>query len=141
MTERWAPEIGVAIIAISADRPLSEGEIMLIKEAEKYSPHIVILLTKVDLFYESQIKEIVDFIDNSLHKVFDRKIPVYRFSSKKNSNEYRDQLVKGLFIPLISDFGAEFDKIVRHRIYSIAKACLSYLSVKKQNGRYNKIHR
>jgi ribosome biogenesis GTPase A len=42
VTEKWAPEIGVAIVAVSADRPLSENEIALLKEVVKYSPDIVL---------------------------------------------------------------------------------------------------
>ncbi len=127
VTERWVPEIGIAIIAVSADRPLSEGEILLIREAEKYSPSIIVLLTKVDLFDESQIGEISGFMESSLRKTFDRDIPIYRFSSKKNSGDYRNRLVADLFMPLMSDFGGVFDAILKYKVISLAHACLSYL--------------
>jgi len=129
VTEQWVPEIGVAIIAISADRPLSENEILLIKEAEKYSPNIVILLTKVDLFTHEQIGEISGFVKQSLHKAFNREIPVYCYSSKQNSEKYRQELIDGIFNPLIKNFSSEFDKIITYKIESLAQACLSYLEL------------
>jgi prepilin-type processing-associated H-X9-DG protein len=129
VTEKWAPEIGVAVVAISADRPLSESEILLIREAEKYSPDIIVLLTKADLFDEAQIREIVDFMDRSLRNTFGREIPVYRFSSKKETAAYRERLVRDLFSPLMNDFGAEFEKIVSYKIHSLANGCLSYLGL------------
>ncbi len=129
VTERWVPEIGIAMIAVSADRPLSEGEILLIKEAEKYSPDIVLLLTKVDLFTESQISEIIEFMESSLRKAFDRDIPIYCFSSKKNSRDYRNRLVSDLFMPLMNDFSGVFDKILKYKVITLAHACLSYLQL------------
>jgi GTP-binding protein EngB required for normal cell division len=129
VTEKWAPEIGVAIVAISADRPLSESEILLIKEAEKYSPDIIVLLTKADLFDGPQINEIIDFMDRSIRKTINRRLPIYRFSSKINTGLYNNELGEKLFRPLMKDFGAEFDKILKYKIHSLAVACLSYLEL------------
>jgi signal recognition particle receptor subunit beta len=129
VTEKWAPEIGVAIVAISADRPLSENEILLIKEVEKYSPDIVILLTKADLFDDQQIDEIMGFLKQSIRKVFNRDLPIHRYSAKRESVKYRNELNDTLFVPLMKDFGGEFDKIVTYKIESLARACLSYLEL------------
>jgi GTP-binding protein EngB required for normal cell division len=141
VTEKWAPEIGVAIIAISADRPLSEGEILLIKEAEKYSPNIVVLLTKADLFDQSQINEIVDFVSQSLVKSFNHDIPIYRFSAKRDTEKYRDTLISKLFMPLKSNFGTEFEKIVRYKIHSLAQGCLSYLELSLEVSKRTDVER
>jgi signal recognition particle receptor subunit beta len=129
VTEKWTPEIGIAIVVISADRPLSENEILLIKEAEKYSPDIVIMLTKADLFSNLEINEIRDFINSSIKKVFDNTIPVYLFSTKHDTAKYRDILVSSLFMPLIDNLDAEIGKILKYKIHSLLQSCLSYLEL------------
>ncbi|MFH0977635.1 MAG: dynamin family protein [Spirochaetota bacterium] len=129
VTEKWAPEIGVAIVAVSADRPLAENEIVLLKEVEKYSPDIVLLLTKADLFTDAQTGEIIDYINNSLEKSFDRDVPVYSYSAKQDREKYQTILQDKLFTPLMKDFGGEFDKILKYKIDTLAQACLSYLNL------------
>lgn len=45
-SEEWLPEVGAAIVAVSADRPLSENDINLIRELARHTPNIILLLTK-----------------------------------------------------------------------------------------------
>jgi GTP-binding protein EngB required for normal cell division len=45
-SENWLPEVGAAFVAISSDRPLSGNDLQLIRELRRYTPRIVILLTK-----------------------------------------------------------------------------------------------
>jgi GTP-binding protein EngB required for normal cell division len=141
VTEKWAPEIGVAIVAISADRPLSENEILLIREVEKYSPDIIILLTKADLFTNEQIDEITGFLKQSIHKIFDRDLSIRRYSAKQDSEKYINELNDALFSPLMKDFGGEFDKIVRYKIHSLAQSCLSYLELTLAVSRKSDVER
>jgi len=129
VTEKWAPEIGVAIIVISADRPLSEDEILLIKEVGKYTPDIVILLAKVDLFAESQVSEISCFIDERINKSLNRNFPIFMYSIKKERDRYNDILKTRVLTPLMGDLNSEFDKIIQHKINSLVTTCLSYLEL------------
>jgi GTP-binding protein EngB required for normal cell division len=140
-TEKWAPEIGVAIVAIGAERPLSEDEIHLIREIGKYSPDIVILLTKVDLFDEGQIDEVMSFVESSLRRSFNRDMPLYRYSTKRDSRKYGDEMKDGVFIPLMRNFGVEFDKIVRYKTESLARACLGYLELGLSVSRKSDVER
>lgn len=141
VTEKWAPEIGIAIVAISADRPLSESEIMLIREAEKYSPDIVILLTKTDLFDNTQIAEITEFINRTIEKEFNLKIPVYLYSKKQDTGLYNRDLYDNLFMPLMNNFSNEFDKILSYKIQSLSKSCISYLNLSLEVSRRSDMDR
>jgi len=129
VTGKWAPEIGVAVVAVSADRPLSESETAIIREAEKYSPDIIILLTKTDIYTAGQIKEITEFINKALVREFNRTYPVYMFSKKVNSSEYIDIVNQKLFLPLMNNLNTEFDKIVLYKINSISESLISYLKL------------
>ncbi len=42
-SEEWLPQVGAAIVTISADRPLSESDLALLRELEEYTPEIVLL--------------------------------------------------------------------------------------------------
>src|SRR5271157_3401026 len=53
-SENWLPQVGTAILAISADRPLSGNDVQLIRELMQHTPNIVILLTKADLLSPDQ---------------------------------------------------------------------------------------
>ena len=46
---RWLPNIGLALVAVSVDPPLSQRDIELLRKLYKYTPNVSILLTKVDL--------------------------------------------------------------------------------------------
>ncbi len=50
ISQEWLPEVGMAIVAISADRPLSENDLALIRDLMEHTPKVVLLLTKVDFF-------------------------------------------------------------------------------------------
>jgi GTP-binding protein EngB required for normal cell division len=129
VTEKWAPEIGAAIVVISADRPLSEDEILLIKEVEKYTPDISILLTKVDLFTESQISEISSFMGEFIKKSLKTQFSIFLYSVREGRDTYNNILKNALLTPFMKDLGGEFDKIVLHKIKSLAGACQSYLEL------------
>src|SRR5256885_392212 len=45
----WLPKVGLALVAISVDQPLSQHDIALLKSLYEYTPKVSILLTKVDL--------------------------------------------------------------------------------------------
>jgi len=53
-SEQWLPEVGAALLAISADRPLSDNDLQLIQELLQHTPRIILLLTKADLLTAEQ---------------------------------------------------------------------------------------
>lgn len=46
----WLPNVGLALVAVSVDPPLTQHDVELIAELEKYTPRIALLLTKIDIF-------------------------------------------------------------------------------------------
>ncbi len=43
----WLPEVGVALVAMSVDPPLGEGDLRLLADVAAFTPELVVLLTKV----------------------------------------------------------------------------------------------
>jgi len=45
----WLPNVGLALVAVGVDPPLSQHDIELIRNLSRYTPNISLLLTKVDV--------------------------------------------------------------------------------------------
>ncbi|MCX7816116.1 MAG: dynamin family protein [Syntrophales bacterium] len=132
--ENWLPEVGAAILAISADRPLSEHDLQLIRELASYTPRIVLLLTKVDLLTPEQRAEVVSFFKNILLRELNQEFPIYLYSTKIDTEKLKSQLDDELFRKMVANKGREFAAIARHKGKSIALSCRKYLEIALQTS-------
>ena len=64
-TLRWLPNVGGALVAVSADAPLSERDAALIEQLRRHTPRIVLLPTKADLLTDPQRAEVGEFLRRS----------------------------------------------------------------------------
>jgi len=127
-SKQWLPEVGAAIVAISADRPLSENDINLIQELMTYTPKVVLLLTKADLLTEDQQKEVVQFFKTTLKREFKREFPIFLYSTITQTELFKHWLDKFL-LNLSQNRDMEFKNIVQHKIRSLARSCIGYLEI------------
>jgi predicted GTPase len=81
-TRAWMPHVAVALVAVSAERPLSEEDRRLVAAARQTAPRVVVLLTKVDLLTEAERAEVTAFLDRALRESFGGAVPVLPFSSR-----------------------------------------------------------
>ncbi len=58
----WLPNVGLALVAVSVDPPLTRHDIELIAELERYTPRIAILLTKADILDEDGRRQVEEFV-------------------------------------------------------------------------------
>lgn len=133
-TENWFTEIGIAFVSISAERPLGENEVAMIREISNHTPEVIILLTKVDLFHQAQILEIRDYIETQLQKIFNKKFRIFNYSILDNSEKYKQIIVSEVINPVISDFNTEYEKITKHKVNLLAESCLAYLNIAYQSS-------
>jgi GTP-binding protein EngB required for normal cell division len=127
-SREWLPEVGAAIVAVSADRPLSENDINLLRELARYTPKIILLLTKVDLLSPSQQEEVVGFFKDTLKREINRELPIYLYSIRSNTDSLKSRIDKVL-LSLSAHRDTEFVNILRHKTASLAKSCLAYLAI------------
>jgi GTP-binding protein EngB required for normal cell division len=127
-SEEWLPEVGAAIVAVSADRPLSENDLNLIRELAKYTPRIILLLTKVDLLSEAQQTEVIRFLKNALQRGINRQLPVYPYSTRVGTDLLKARM-DSLLVGLSRNRDTEFRNILHHKLASITKSCLGYLEL------------
>jgi GTPase Era involved in 16S rRNA processing len=131
-TRDWFPETGCVLFIISAEKPISENELNLLEEIYSYTNKIVVLLTKVDLFTEEQIKEIESFTIKVLKDSFDEPIPLIRYSAIANTDLYNKTIEQEVFLPLVQNSSEIYSDVLNHKIDSLAESCLSYLNVSYQ---------
>jgi len=128
-TYKWVPEAGVAIITISAERPLGENEIELITKISESTPEIIILLTKTDLFKKEEIHQIRSYINQRLQQSFKRDFRIFEYSSVSNTDSYKFAIINEIIEPLKFKFKGKREKIIKHKVISLADKCLSYLEI------------
>ncbi|NMC27631.1 MAG: hypothetical protein GYA42_05730 [Syntrophomonadaceae bacterium] len=131
-TTSWFPETGGVLFVISAERPISESELQLLQEVYLYSPEIVIVITKCDLFSEEHLQQIEAFIREVLKRNFEREFPVLRYSSFKNTSRYNSDLDEKVFSSLAANREQKYAAILKHKITSLGRSCLTYLRIAYQ---------
>jgi GTP-binding protein EngB required for normal cell division len=128
-SEAWLPRVGAAIVAISADRPLSENDLALLRELVRYTPEIVLLLTKADLLTAEQQQEVVSFFKQTIERECKRIFPIFLFSVRTETEQYRQRLDSELFMPLSQNATSELQKISHHKLHSLCQSCIDLLEV------------
>ena len=128
-SENWLPEVGAALLAISADRPLSEHDLELIRELSRHTPNIILLLTKADLLSPEQQEEVVQFLKQTLQRELKREWPVYLYSIRNGVERYRHLVEIEILHKLSANRDFEFIRILRYKTRSLAKSCLGYLEI------------
>lgn len=129
VSSNWLPEVGAAVLAVSADRPLSENDLQLIRELTQYTPRIILLLTKADLLSPSQQDEVVKFFEDTIKRELNREFPVFLYSTKTDTERFRHRLEAELFFKLAVNRDFEFRKILQHKANSVIRGCLGYLEI------------
>jgi len=128
-SEQWLPEVGAALLVISADRPLSENDLQLIRELMQHTPRIILLLTKADLLTAEQQIEVTRFFEETLKKELNREFPTYLYSTKVDTKKFRHRLEAELLFKLAANRDFEFRKILQYKTQSLIRACLGYLEI------------
>ncbi len=129
VSANWLPEVGAAVLAVSADRPLSENDLQLVRELTQYTPRIILLLTKADLLSPSQQDEVVRFFEDTIKRELNREFPIFLYSTKTDTGRFRHRLEAELFFKLAVNRDFEFRKILQHKANSVIRGCLGYLEV------------
>lgn len=128
ISQEWLPEVGMAIVAISADRPLSENDLTLIRDLSEHTPKVVLLLTKVDLLSSEQQKEVVQFFKTTLKRELNRDFSVLLYSVVAETEFYK-RFLDHLLLSISANRSSEFQGILRHKVRSLTRNMISYLEI------------
>jgi GTP-binding protein EngB required for normal cell division len=125
----WLPNVGAALVAISSDAPLSERDLALLDELRRYTPKIVLLLTKADLLTEPQRAEVLAFVRAQCQRKWNAGLPVFFYSIQPALAELKSELSGRLLTPLLRNRSEAAGQILRHKLASLTAQTLDYLRV------------
>jgi len=125
----WLPNVGMALVAVGVDPPLSEHDIDLIRKLQRYTPNIGLLLTKVDVLEAGERIQVQKFVQQQLARFWDGSLPVFPFSVRSGFEVLRQELDNRLLANTHRDVGEERAIILRHKLESLIRECTDYLGV------------
>jgi GTP-binding protein EngB required for normal cell division len=128
-TRTWMPHVAVALVTVSAERPLSDEDRRLLAEARQTAPRVVVLLTKVDLLGAAEQAEVSEFLDRALRESGGEAIPVLPFSCRVETERWLRQLRDAVLLPVAGNVTAERRAALELKLAAAARACRGYLSV------------
>jgi len=124
----WLPNVGLALVAVGVDSPLSQRDIALIGNLSRYTPNISVLLTKVDIVDESDRAKVTDFVQKQLARHCNKPVPVFSYSIRPGFEHLRAEIER-----LLSRADAQASEhhaaVLRHKIDSLLSECCDYLTL------------
>lgn len=128
-TQAWLPNVAIALVAVSVDRPLSDDDLRLITQLRDHAPRVCVVLTKVDLLTDEQRLEVRTFVENRLEENGCANVSVLYFSTRERPEQYIAQVKDDILRPIAENAQAERERTLRHKIDSLTAACRGYLAV------------
>jgi GTP-binding protein EngB required for normal cell division len=124
----WLPNVGLALVAVAVDPPLSQHDIELIRNLSRYTPNISLLLTKVDLLDESERGQVREFVGKQLARYWRDAVPVFPYSVRPGFEHLRAEFEHSLLSRAQADAGGQRATILMHKLDSLATECAGYLN-------------
>jgi GTP-binding protein EngB required for normal cell division len=124
----WLPNVGLALVAVAVDPPLSQHDIELIRNLSRYTPNISLLLTKVDLLDESERGQVREFVGKQLARYWRDAVPVFPYSVRPGFEHLRAEFEDSLLSGVQADAGGQRATILMHKLNSLATECAGYLN-------------
>ena len=124
----WLPNVGAAIVAVSATQPLAAADLELIESLHRFTPEVAIVLTKMDLLSEADRAAVRAFVGDQARSHVGRDVQVIAFSAAAGADALREELV-GHLRSLQAHHGEAVDELTEHRTAQLVGECRAYLSL------------
>jgi len=128
----WLPKVGAALVAISAESPLSAQDLELLRDAMRYSPEMAILLTKADQVSPRELEDVIAFLAQQTALRVGKNLPILPYSILPGHETHRDRLKAYLLERLAARHDEAAGEILRHKIAALVSGCRDYLRVAEQ---------
>ena len=124
---QWLPNVGLALVAVGVDPPLTQHDLELIRTLQRYTPRVALLLTKVDTLEPGERRQVQDFVATQLAQHFDQPVPLFPFSVRAGFEDLRNGIDGELLEKIQSNAAAQRSSILRHKLDSLLDECAGYL--------------
>jgi GTP-binding protein EngB required for normal cell division len=125
----WLPRVGAALLAVSVDQPLSEHDVDLLKELNRHTPELSILLTKADLVSPQDLGDVTRFIQEQTAKVNGKPVHLFPFSTRPGFEAMRRVVQDYLLRQVSSRHEEKSLQIIQHKLQSVTAGCRQYLEM------------
>jgi GTP-binding protein EngB required for normal cell division len=125
----WLPNVGLALVAISVDPPLSQQDIDLLRSVNKYTPHVAILLTKIDLLSANELNEVVIFIREQLARLFQFPPMVYQYSVRPGFEVYKTRIEDQVIGQTLARFEERHNAALARKLETLLRESRDYLNL------------
>jgi GTP-binding protein EngB required for normal cell division len=125
----WLPNVGLALVAVSVDPPLSQRDIDLLKSLYQYTPKVAVLLTKADLLSAAELEEVVEYVRAQLARNFSGTPRVFPYSTKPGYERCRLALEAELVSGTLERFAEERESILVRKMDTLLRECGDYLAL------------
>jgi GTP-binding protein EngB required for normal cell division len=128
-TRRWMPNVAMALVAVSAERPLSDEDRRLVEEARQTAPRVLVVLTKVDLLGDWEQEEVAAYLDRTLRETFGTPVPVLRFSTRSRAGRWAGEFREAVLAPVAADVAGERRAALALKLEALLRSCREYLTL------------
>jgi len=125
----WLPHVGLALVAVSVDPPLSQRDIDLLKSLYQYTPKVAVLLTKADLLSGPELEEVTAYVRAQLSRNFPGTPQVFRYSTKPGFEHFREALEAELAGGTLERFAEERESILTRKMDTLLRELSDYLAL------------
>ena len=134
VARQWIPRSGLALVAVSADEPLSEADADLIAELRRSVPRLAVVLTKADRLTDAELQQVVAYLRAQLRQRFPDEIPVFPFCSVARPADarvggWRRELDEQWLLPLARCRSAEQHRVVLHKTRALLDGASALVQV------------
>jgi GTP-binding protein EngB required for normal cell division len=128
-SSNWLPNVGLALVAVSVDPPLSQRDIDLLKSLYQYTPKVAVLLTKADLLSAPELGEVVEFVRAQLARNFSEALQIFPYSTKPGFERLREALEAEFVAGTLEHFAEERASILSRKMDTLLRECGDYLAL------------
>jgi GTP-binding protein EngB required for normal cell division len=125
----WLPNVGLALVAVSVDPPLSHRDIDLLRSLYQYTPRVAILLTKADLLNEPELTEVVEFVRSQLAKNLPGTPRIFPYSTKPGFERFNRALEDALVAETLRNLAEEREAILARKALTLLQESGEYLTL------------
>ncbi len=127
-TERFLPEVNLALILINSQNPLSENDMKIIKEIYTHTSETSFILTKTDLLSDKDLQEIINYIRSNLKDKLGINPEIYPYSI--HQKDTRKTILEKILLPANSRANNLLNTAAEYKISVLGEQCIKYLKIK-----------
>jgi GTP-binding protein EngB required for normal cell division len=124
----WLPNIGLALVAVSVDPPLSQHDIDLLRSVYRYTPHVAILLTKIDLLSNDELQDVTTFVRDRLAESFQSPPAIFPYSVRPGFEVHKTRLEEQLIRRTLAEFERRYRALIIRKLETVLRECRDYLT-------------